>query len=208
MLTWLQNNMMSVLTVWGLLWALASACQNAFAPGSVGYKACHVVLALSPADFAMALRVVGTSMVPPTLALLLLVGVSSSACGGATPAAASPKAQETAQAAVATAAAAWNLAANVCMGVAGVTDAGVVNPALAHECAVVLQPTHDAIVAAGVASNVWDAASQNNFACLMGQIGYGLSRAIQTLPPLPTSVADAAIVAQQFGAACKDGGAA
>lgn len=208
MIAWLQNNMMAILTVWGVLWALSSCLQNVFPVGSWPYKVCHVVLALSPADFAKALKIVGTAMIPPTLALLLVVGVLVSACGGSQTAAAASAAnvQAAAKQAVATASEAWNAAAGACLAAAGVTDAGASNPALAHECAVVLQPAHDAIVAAGVAANAWDSVAQNNYACLMAQVSDGLGLAIRLLPGMPAAAGDARIVAAQFGATCPDGG--
>ena len=48
---WLESHLTTILTVWSALWALASVLQSVFPSGSVAWKVCHVVLALSPADF-------------------------------------------------------------------------------------------------------------------------------------------------------------
>ena len=47
-MNWLQSHWTSILTVWGLVWAVATALQSAFPPASVAYRVCHAVLALSP----------------------------------------------------------------------------------------------------------------------------------------------------------------
>jgi len=90
---------------------------------------------------------------------------------------------------------------------AGATDpdAAPGNPAMAHECYVVLQPIHDAIVGAQVAVSVWDNVAQANFPCLMQQIAVGLGDAVAMLHA-PPAVSDAALVALQFGHSCADGG--
>lgn len=138
-----------------------------------------------------------------------LVGalVALSACtlfGGAKTPAVAPKA---ATDAVNVAAEAWNVAASGCLDAAGVDQANgtVANPALAHECFVVLQPVHDAIVGAQVAVSVWDSAAQANYPCLMRAVATGLTDAVAMLHA-PQAVADAALVALQFGRACTDGG--
>lgn len=66
------------LTLWGAAWAVASVTQNAAKPGTAYWKACHVVLSISPLDFVKAVRTLGSSLVPPVacLALFLLLGCS------------------------------------------------------------------------------------------------------------------------------------
>lgn len=134
-----------------------------------------------------------------------LVALSACTIFGAKPD--TKAAQDAAGKAVTVAAKAWNVAAEGCLAAAGVDqEAGTVsNPALAHECFVVLQPVHDSIVGSQVAVSVWDAAAQANYPCLMRAVAVGLSDAVEILhaPPL---VADASLIALQFGRACTDGG--
>jgi hypothetical protein len=197
-MTWLMQHTTQILFVWGVIWALSTALQNVFPPGSALFKACHVVLALSPLDFVKAMKQLGLALVPP-LAVMLLVG-----CGGSQTTPQTP--QNAAFDAVATAADAWGLAATTCLDLAGANkDGSAYNAALAHECRVVLAPVEDSITAAMTAATIWDDAAQANYACLMGQVGRGLTQAVQ-LFHLPQSVADAATVAGQFGARCHDAG--
>lgn len=78
-MTWLTAHWTGILTVWGLIWAVATALQNV----NVTWvkTACHVILALSPLDVVKALKQLGVALVPPVacLALFLL------ACGASTP---------------------------------------------------------------------------------------------------------------------------
>lgn len=210
-MTWLQSHLTVILTVWGALWALATALQSAFPAASVPYKVVHVVLAVSPLDFMKAIKTMGASLVPPVAVLCLIVGVGSvSACslfGSPAPAAPDPKAQQTAQAIVSTTAEAWNLAADACMAAAGADfDAGTAsNPALAKACGNVLMPIHDTIVEAQVAVSVWDDAAKGNLPCLMASVAEGLTNAA-ALFHVPQPVLDAAVVAASFGHTCADGG--
>lgn len=137
--------------------------------------------------------------------VVALAGAALCHCGGASPSPAA--AQKAAQAVVTASADAWTLAATECLRAAGVTDAGVANPALAHECYQALQPVHDGIVASQAAVSVWDAAAQNDFPCLMANVGVGFNTVVKLFPSMPTAVADVAIAAARAGAACKaDGG--
>ncbi len=143
-----------------------------------------------------------------TFACAALVGVAGSFCNGCASAPSAPpaNAQAVAQESVKVAADAWNLATSSCLALAGVTDAGAANPAMAHECYVVLQPIHDAIISAQVAVSVWDDVAQKNFPCLMASIARGLSDAV-VIFHAPPAVGDAALIALQFSRGCAaDGG--
>lgn len=135
--------------------------------------------------------------------VVAVVGSALSGCAAASPKPAN--AQQVAAQSVKVAADAWNLAASSCLALAGVTDAGAANPTLAHECAVVLQPIHDAIIGAQVAVSVWDNVAQANFPCLMQSIATGLSDAV-VIFHAPPAVADAALIALQFSHGCGDAG--
>lgn len=129
-----------------------------------------------------------------------VVGTLLSGCGGAQAPAAN--AQAVAAKTVNLAADAWNLASSSCLTLAGVVDGGPAsNPQFAHECYLVLQPVHDAIVGAQVAVSVWDSAAQANLPCLMKNIATGLSDAVLVLHA-PPAVTDAAIAVAAFSHGC------
>lgn len=162
-LSFAQSHAAQILTVWGCLWGAASTLQSVFPPTSAPYKACHVVLALSPLDVVKALRAVGVSIAAPLAGLFLLVGVgvmSTAACTpAASPESSSASLQADARVTVATLESAWTAAANACIAAssAQAPDAGA---ALRHDCAAVLDPARVQLAAADVLVNAWTDESQ------------------------------------------------
>ena len=87
-MSYLQSHFTQILTVWGVLWAIASALNvaNVFKDGTVGFRIVHFFLAISPGDFVKALKQLGGALVPPMMLLALVALVAStSACSKNTP---------------------------------------------------------------------------------------------------------------------------
>lgn len=161
MLAYVQAHAAQILTIWACLWGAASTLQSVFPPTSVPYKACHVVLALSPLDVVKALRAIGVSVVAPLTGLLLFVGVAVAppACTPAASPTSSASLQVDARATLVALETAWTAAANACVSAANeqTPDAGSV---MRRDCAAVLDPARVQLEAADVIVNAWTDESQ------------------------------------------------
>ena len=200
---WLQAHLTMILTVWGAVWALATALQSAFPPASWAWKACHAVLAVSPLDFMKAIKTVGTSLVPPAAAILLVLVASTSACGNAAPAKTAAQARAEARAAVVSVESAWMLVAQTCVTVAKSDD----DPILA-KCAAVLDPVKADLEAADDVVNAWtDATSNAPLACKVSKALSDIESAGAILGVKSTTLTDAeTLVGIVAAGACPDGG--
>lgn len=142
--------------------------------------------------------------------LVLLVGVA--ACDACTPAASPNQAADTqaralARGTVETLETVWMTAAKMCMAVAESEQ----SQQIADDCKNYLTPARESIVASADAVDVWDAAAQSNFPCLIAAaidgVDQGLAVATQAGLTLPQVVKDGQVLANLYAPKCvKDGG--
>ncbi len=164
-------NWTNFLAVWAALYALATLTQNVAKEGSGYWKFCHAVLGLSPGDFVKVFKTIGTSFVPPTMAVLFVLALPTFGCSS-TPA---PQmvSRATARAAVDVAKDAWVTASDVCKA------AGTADPAVGAKCAEPLDVAHDLIVASALAVDTnWD----GNAACSLAKATLLVSTAATFVP--------------------------
>ncbi len=108
--------------------------------------------------------------------------------------------QSVMQSTVELAANAFNVAVAECLAEASL-DAGTSG----HQCYVALQPVHDAIISAGIATQVYSDADAQNLPCLLQDIANGLANAAMFMKSPPQALHDAAVIANQFSTSCKRG---
>lgn len=198
-MTWLQLHWTDILTVWGVLWALASTLQGAFPVASVPSRVCHAILAVSPLDFVKAIKAMGGALVPPVAAVLLIVVVgSTSACAPA----ASPTvdARALARASVSLLVDAWVASAQGCLDVAETEQSDAPRAA----CEKVLTPARQALIAASDGIDLWTAADQRNFPCLVTAAAASVAQVPAAVPgvKLPQIVSDGLSLAQTYAGKC------
>jgi hypothetical protein len=199
---WLESHLTTILTVWSALWALASVLQSVFPSGSVAWKVCHVVLALSPADFVKALKTVGSGVVPPVAGAMLclaLVGcASASPPPGAPGSAVDPRAL--ARASVSLLEDAWVASAKGCLAAAEADQ----DDTIRAKCESVLTPARNMLLAASDGVDVWTDADQRNFPCLITSAAAGIGQVTTVVPGLhlPQLVSDGLSLAQSYAGRC------
>lgn len=139
------------------------------------------------------------------ISLGALVALSLAAC---TPAQNPPDPKLIARGTVETLETAWTATAQACINVSTAQQ----DPTIKAQCAQVLTPARDALIAAGYAVDGWTSSDQQDFPCLIANVlaalqnvGALVTHAGVTLPPV---VNDALAMAGQFAGACVDAGPA
>lgn len=197
-MTWLNAHWTDILTVWGGVWALATVLQGSFPPGSVGYRVCHVILALNPGDFVKASKQLGSQLVPPTMALLLVFGLSTSACAPAKSAPATDP-RVLARAAVSTLTDAWKVSAQACLDLANMQH----DDSIRVKCEKLETPARQMLIAASDGVDMWTESDQRNFPCLITSAAASLEQVASMAGiKVPQLVADGLSLAQTWAGKC------